>query len=208
MQDYLVVDIETLARPRAELEAIMPVFEAPGNIKDPVKIEAAIAAKREKWIADAALDATTGSIAIIGMLTPDGAVMLRADVLIEADMLKQFWMTQASAKFNVIVGHNLRNFDMPFIIRRSFINGIPVPAGVLHKGRLTEKFVDTMELWGAGERGAHISLDRLAKALGVGEKSGSGADFGKLWEADKDAAVEYCRHDLELTRRVAERMGL
>lgn len=208
MESFLCIDIETIARPRAELEAIMPAFEAPGNIKDPVKIEAAIAAKREKWIADAALDATTGSIAIIGMLTPDGAVMLRADAMTEADMLKQFWATQASAKFNVIVGHNLRNFDMPFIIRRSFIHGIPVPMGVLHHNRLTEKFVDTMELWAAGERGASISLDNLAKALGVGQKSGSGADFGALWEANKDAAVEYCRHDLELTRRVAERMGL
>lgn len=208
MDSYIVLDVETLARPREELEKIMPEFEPPGNVKDPAKVAAAIAEKREKWIEKAALDATTGTIAIIGMLTPDGAVMLRADVRSEADMLKQFWMTQASANFNVIVGHNLRNFDMPFIIRRSFVHGIGLPFGVLHKGRLTEKFVDTTELWGAGERNATISLDALSRALGVGEKTGSGADFGALWEADKDKAVEYCANDLELTRKCAERMGL
>lgn len=208
MHSYLVLDIETLARPREELDAIMPEFEPPGNIKDPAKIAEAIAKKREKWIADAALDATTGSIAIIGMLRPSGFEMLRADKTSEADMLQRFWEVQHSAEFNIVVGHNLRNFDMPFIIRRSFINGIGLPLGVLHKGRLTEKFVDTMELWGAGERGASISLDNLAKALGVGAKNGDGSQFGEMWAADKDKAVEYCGHDLELTRKCAERMGL
>ncbi len=208
MKDYLVLDIETLAQPLDELTRIMPEFEPPGNVKDPAKIAAAITEKREKWIEKAALDATTGQIAIIGMLTPDGAVMLRADVMSEADMLNQFWMTQASDKFNLIVGHNLRNFDMPFIIRRSFMHGIATPLGVIHKNRLTEKFVDTMELWGAGERNAMISLDTLARALGVGQKTGDGGDFGALWEVDKERAVEYCAHDLELTRKCAERMGL
>jgi len=208
MKDYLILDIETLARPREELDKIMPEFEPPGNVKDPLKIAAAIGTKRDKWIADAALDATTGQIAIIGLLTKDGTKMLRADKMNEAQMLTEFWRMQALPDFNVIVGHNLRNFDMPFIIRRSFIHGIGLPLGILHKNRLTEKFVDTMELWGAGERNAMISLDTLARALGVGQKTGSGSEFGAMWEADKDKAVEYCANDLELTRRVAERMGL
>ncbi|MFZ2643173.1 MAG: 3'-5' exonuclease [Verrucomicrobiia bacterium] len=208
MKDYLILDIETLARPREELDRMMPEFEPPGNVKDPAKVAAAIAAKRVKWLADAALDATTGRIAILGTLTRNGAVMLRADVMSEARMLTEFWRMQDAADVSVIVGHNLRNFDMPFIIRRSFMNGLGLPLGILHKNRLTERFVDTMEMWGAGERNAMISLDALARALGVGGKTGSGGDFSALWEADKERAVEYCAHDLELTRQVAERMGL
>lgn len=48
--DLIVFDIETGPAPLDEIEAMMPEFEAPGNLKDPVKIEAALAKKREDFV--------------------------------------------------------------------------------------------------------------------------------------------------------------
>ena len=46
-----------------------------------------------------------------------------------------------------------------------------------------------------------------AKHLGVGEKSGDGKDFARLWATDRAAAEGYLRNDLELTARVAVGLG-
>ena len=206
-ENTIILDIETIAYPREKLEAMMPAFGAVGNTKDPAKVAAQVEEQKAAWIEKAALSATTASVAIIGMLSASSTIIMRADDHEERTMLSQFW-AHIHSTGALIVGHNLRSFDLPFLIRRSFIKGVIVPLGVLHKGRLDERFIDTMEVWAAGEWGAKISLNNLAKALGVGEKSGSGADFGTLWASDKSAAIEYCKHDLELTRKCAERMGL
>ena len=43
-------DLETTGLPEADIAKLMPEFEAPGNIKDPVKIAAAIADNRaSQW---------------------------------------------------------------------------------------------------------------------------------------------------------------
>jgi len=56
------IDIETSALPDELLERVKPEFAAPSNIKDPVKIAAAIADKAIEWKERAALKAVTGKI--------------------------------------------------------------------------------------------------------------------------------------------------
>ena len=46
----------------------------------------------------------------------------------------------------------------------------------------------------------------LAKHLGVGQKTGSGADFAKLWVEDRAKALAYLESDLTLTKLCFERM--
>ena len=60
----LFFDIETAANP--ENLALMPEPKAPGNIKDPVKIAAAIAEKKQELIDMAALDPDYGKVLSIG----------------------------------------------------------------------------------------------------------------------------------------------
>jgi len=60
----LYFDIETGAAPDAE--KFKPEFEAPGNIKDPVKIAAAIQDKENEWRDRLALSAITGQVLFCG----------------------------------------------------------------------------------------------------------------------------------------------
>lgn len=212
MSYALYIDIETLPRPRAELEALCPQFEAPGNLKDPVKIEAAIAAKREAFFDDGALDATTGTIAIIGMVNTGGddtSPLLRADKMTEADMLTVFWGEVAKG-YDSIVGHNLKKFDLPFIIRRSWMLGVKAFPHLLidDRGYFRATVRDTMEAWGCGDRNTYFSLANLCRALGVPGKSGDGSQFAALWAESPDKAAAYCLQDIAATMACADRMGL
>ena len=53
---HIVLDIETIPQDETKLLALAPEFAAPANLKDPAKIEAAIAKKRADYLADAALN--------------------------------------------------------------------------------------------------------------------------------------------------------
>jgi hypothetical protein len=61
------LDIETIRQPPENLIELMPDDDAPSNYKDPVKIEAYKATKREKWLEDAAKHADRGEIALVGI---------------------------------------------------------------------------------------------------------------------------------------------
>ena len=71
-----------------------------------------------------ALDALTGRIVCIGMLIDDGA---RVDEVAiagedEAQILTEFWGTIHPT--DVIVGHNVHEFDVPVLRQRSWILGV------------------------------------------------------------------------------------
>lgn len=67
-------------------------------------------------------------------------------------------------------------------------------------------FTDLAELWQCGDRTETISLDRLARLCGLPGKTGSGADFARLWRDDRKAALDYLTTDLTLTRDLWHRM--
>ena len=52
-----------------------------------------------------------------------------------------------------LCGHNIKEFDVPYIARRMLINGLPLP-DVLQIGwkkTIGVKFLDTLELWRFGD---------------------------------------------------------
>lgn len=217
----IVFDIETGPLPDDQLEKVKPEFKAPGNLKDPAKIEAAIREKEQEWRDNAALSAVTGHVLAIGYTNERGgiATIVVGDNIEQADgsfktvdeclLLQGFWGSfqarqQTSVRF---VGFNIFGFDLPFMIRRSWMLGIPVPYNV-RKGRYwSERFVDLRESWQLGDRMASGSLDVIARAFGVGEKNGSGADFAKTLKVDRHAAAAYLENDVNLTRLVDQRMN-
>jgi hypothetical protein len=70
------------------------------------------------------------------------------------------------------------------------------------------KSIDLFESWQCGDRQASISLGRLSKLLGVGEKLGSGADYASLLATDPEKAKEYHINDLFLTWHCGVKMGV
>ena len=207
-------DIETGPLPLPELESMMPEFEAPSNYKDEEKIARAIEAKKLAWIDKAALDARTGRVLAIGysVINPEAhhGCQIICDSEGEKQLLESWWDFYRKSR-NVgahWIGHNIRAFDFPFLVRRSLKHGLCLPSGLVANGiRYDRLIVDLMEVWACGEFKTPISLDNLAKFLGVGAKTGNGKDFYGLYKTDRDKALDYLRNDVKLVKECWEVMG-
>ncbi len=125
-------------------------------------------------------------------------------------MLTKFWdkCRYQVNSYGKIIGFNIVGFDLPYLIRRSWIKSVPICEGI-KRGRYfnDSHVIDLAEIWRLGEKNTFISLDRLSRVLGTGEKSGSGKDFAALLSTDREAALKYLANDLELTARLAKRLG-
>ena len=227
MNTSIVWDIETGGLPEEELKTLYREKSAEEFAADCDKRwkPETVTAKYEEYKVTAwaefqeraALSAVTGQVVAIGLRSCKGVKILVGD---ETEVIKAFWSLygKATADKRRMVGHNIGGFDIPFLIRRSYILGIDVPAGILINGRfLNDTFTDTMSVWSCGNNQDRISLDTLSRALGGhgkpgGEDACTGATFAKLYLSgnpeDKAKATAYLESDLENTWTVAERMGL
>lgn len=207
MTSCIIVDIETAPLDRPMLDLLAPEFKPAANLKDPEKIRASIEEKRQAYYDNAALSPVTGRVLTIGYEI-GGQFGHAAQFDDEATMIDKFWELVRNNATYRFIGFNIAHFDLPFLIRRSLKHGISFPPVFVNNRYLHNQFVDLLEIWQCGDRGELISLDRLSRFLGVGEKTGSGADFARLWKEDRPQAIEYLRRDIALTRACAERMGV
>lgn len=207
MNNAIVLDIETLPAPAEVLAKLTLVFEPPSNYKDPAKIAEALKAKAEAWQADSALHAERGQVAIVGWMHGNRIDQLSLIQSSDLQLMEGAWTVLQGA---TIIGFNILRFDLPFMIRRSMILGVTVPPEFLDLRRAERDglVIDLMVRWQCGDNQERVSLDTLAKAFGLEGKSGSGADFPALWASDREAALKYNRHDLELTQQLAKKMGV
>ena len=102
-----------------------------------------------------------------------------------------------------IVGHNIKGFDLPYLIRSTMLNRAKgkhylTPA----RGKFwPDLFHCTMEFEAAGEYGFRISLHDLAKQYGFDGKNGNGKLFYTYSRAEQEA---YLENDLLVTRQIFE----
>ena len=151
-----------------------------------------------------ALDAMTGRVVCIGMMMDDGN-MATEIVLADEDerrMITGFWNAMRTG--DVIVGHNVLDFDLRFLRQRSWILGIQPTRTIDTRRYYTRDVIDTLQLWthwSGNKKG--VTLDALGAALGCGRKSGEGANVAQ-WcaEGDIDRIKKYCGDDVQLTYRV------
>lgn len=115
-----------------------------------------------------------------------------------------------------IIGYNINTFDVPFIIKRAFVNNItkiPPIFRIFDKKpwELSAKFKDIFVLWQMNTRN-FVSLDAVASCLGlethkdVMDGSMIGSTFHK--ENNLKKIVEYCEKDVVLTGKVMKRLCL
>lgn len=225
----IVFDIETGPLPEDVLRTMfepLPPFDPAsvkvGNLKDQAKIDAKISeskaaheeeckAAESRFFDRAALSAHTGEVLAIGVrfAGEKGAMIIEGQK--ERALLETFWTVceDTRASDNRLVGFNVFGFDLPFLLRRSWLAGVRAPHWIMDRDRYwSPVFVDLMARWQCGDRQNFISLDRLSKLLGVGAKNGDGARFAELLKADREAAMAYLNNDLELTLQVARRLGV
>jgi len=214
MIEFTVFDIETGGLPDSEIERIAPPFDPDsvltGNLGLEKTMEKISSAKRKHLSSikkKAALKAEYGKVLAIGWMDGKTTVLLFNEKD-ESTLLKQLWEASDEAFHaqGTWVGFNVFSFDLPLLVRRSIINGVTVPPGLLPKNNRywPDFFIDLMQSWQAGDYRELISLGRFAKALGHEGKNGSGKRFAKLLSEDEDAAAVYLENDLLLTRKVAD----
>jgi len=112
-----------------------------------------------------------------------------------------------------LCGHNIRDFDIPFLCRRMIINGMKLPEMIDVTGKKpweTKHFVDTMELWRFGEFKNYSSLNLLAHVFGIPTPKDDidGSDVGRVfWEEnDLERIAVYCEKDVATCVRVLFRL--
>ena len=114
-----------------------------------------------------------------------------------------------------ICGHNIKEFDIPYICRRMLVQYMPLPKLFEIHGKKPwelEYFIDTLNLWRFGDYKAYTSLKLLCGIFGIPTPKDDidGSEVGKTyWEMDDLQRIEvYCRKDVVATARVMLRMLL
>jgi len=108
-------------------------------------------------------------------------------------------------------GHNIKEFDLPYICRRIMINQLPMPEYLwLHDRKPWEvKMFDTLNWWKFGDNKNYISLHLLASVLQI-PTSKSDIDGSKVQEVyyqekNLQRIVEYCQRDVVVCANIVLR---
>lgn len=214
----ILFDIETISQDKDILLAKLPPWDieeaktrVPKNYKKPEAISAWLEQDEANWskkaLDEAALNPETGRIALVGFYVDNEYVPLIGEEkrIVEASLV----LVEETG--HSVIGWNIHGFDIPFLVKRAWILGIKVPKSVFNpfsRYQISDKILDGMKVWQAGNyKAPYTSLNKALRACGLEEK-GNGADFGKLWESDKEAAINYQRKELEQQAKLYERMGL
>lgn len=222
---------------QTQLAADIDAICAPGNYKDPEKIaawltnegQAKAQALRNAFDAEVdaeyrktGLDGAFGQICVIGWALEDGEPMTHfahdwQSELAETAVLSSFTkalndtVPRSEELSTTIIGHNVANFDLRFLMQRSIVNNVR-PHGIICRAAQAkpwelDRVFDTMVQW-AGI-GRTTSLDKLCKALSI--KSPKGDITGAtVWDAVRDGRIAdvaaYCAGDIRATREVHKRL--
>jgi 3'-5' exonuclease len=111
-----------------------------------------------------------------------------------------------------LCGHNLREFDVPYLCRRMIMLGIPLPNLLQISGRKpweVKYLLDTLELWKFGDIKHFTSLKLLAHCLGIPspKEDIDGSQVGRVFygEGDLAAITRYCEGDVLTVAQVLRR---
>ena len=102
-----------------------------------------------------------------------------------------------------LCGQSVKMFDIPFLGKRFFINGLKTPKMFpTHETKPWEiRVVDTKEVWQFGNNWSLSSLDLVCSALDIdspknGDVKGDSVTTG-YWEGKHEEIKEYCERDVK-----------
>ena len=159
----------------------------------------------------------------IGYFSDSGDVLMKTNLFFgenENQVLNDFIKSiqQLKKKKIVFAGHNIREFDLPFICRRLLINNIPIPdfLDLQNTKPWDNTIIDTFQYWRFGDYKNYTSLKLLAKVLGIPSSKDDidGSMVGPLyWETDSIQKemnllriADYCQKDVEVTTKILFRL--
>lgn len=129
----------------------------------------------------------------------------------EAQLLRDFANlinNHFSTRDHMLCGHNVKEFDLPFIARRMLVNGVqlPVPIDTAGKKPWEVNHLDTLELWKFGDYKNYTSLKLLTQLFGIPTPKDDidGSQVARVYyeERDLDRIELYCRKDVLATAQL------
>ena len=105
-------------------------------------------------------------------------------------------------------GHNIKEFDIPFICRRLLVNSLPIPAYLDFQNMKPwdTNMVDTFQYWRFGDYKNYTSLKLLAAAMGVPSPKDDidGSMVADVYWKEKnlERIVTYCQKDVVTTGNI------
>ncbi len=160
----------------------------------------------EEYLAATSFDGAFGQIICIGYAQDDKPVeVLKGD---ETHILKDFWNIAKSA--SLFIGFNNMDFDLRFIYQRSVVCNVKPSVDLSFARYRSNPIYDIMHEWNKWDLHSHISLDGLAKALGIPSSKGGAIEGKDVARAYKDGRLteicDYCKKDVEVTRAIYRKM--
>ena len=111
-----------------------------------------------------------------------------------------------------VCGHNIKEFDIPFICRRMLVNGITIPNALDVSGKKPweTSFIDTLELWKFRDFKNYTSLKLLTAIFGIPTPKDDidGSQVASVYYNEKDVnrISLYCEKDVVATAQVYLRL--
>ncbi len=225
LDNILFLDIETVSHYPAYAEVPSNLIKSWENkcqyFKESSTSEESLTSKAERMYTEkAAIYAEFGKIICIslGVLQKidNHHYQLRLKSIYGADekkLLQEFSLLLAEHYYNVnvhqICGHNIKEFDIPYICRRMVINGLSLPKPLQIQGKKPwecKHLLDTLQMWKFGDYKNYISLATLAQCLNIpiSKYDISGKDVGRVYweEKDEKRIALYCEADVICTAKV------
>jgi hypothetical protein len=217
----IFLDIETLPPVesfREKLSREIYAEQGPGELGPG---EAEIEVEVERRFRDLALRGEWGRLLCIGLMIEEEGVVkhygalgrdrqTRQFHLDEARTLRSFWRLVAGFHEgqDLFIGHNLLDFDMLFLYKRSCIHGVRPSVNLSFKRFQPRPVFDTMWEWTKWRKA--ISLHELAQALGIPSPKESGVDglgiYDLYQQGRHEEIAQYCMLDVKCARAVFYRL--
>lgn len=199
----MCLDIETIPADGEKIEIVKKLWE--DNKKKYAQAGKKGESDFESFFRNTSFQGEFGRILCIGYAINDEKVECLAGD--EKEILRKFW--KLAQDVNQFIGHNIMEFDLRFIYKRSIIHGIRPSRELSFARYRSEPIYDTMKEWDKWAASG-VSLHRLTTCLGITSPKEEGIDGSKVYDyylAGKvDEICEYCKRDVVATREVYKRM--
>lgn len=197
----IYIDIETIP---GEIKLSLDELKVPGNITKPETIEKWKQENQEIVYRKQALDSMQGRIICIGIIMPSNTehILMNEN---EKDLLIEFKKIIWGFTNHEFCGHNILNFDIPFLFHKMIKYGIFIPIQFKAKSMIQ----DTMKMWNPYQYNQYYSLSDIAKFLDIPhDNSVDGSMIYDLYKAGElDKIEKHCLDDIRTVKKIYERIN-
>lgn len=213
----LIIDIETVAAEKS-FDMLSNALKKHWRHKASfLKFEEGVLSIEEIFATRAGIYAEFGKIVCIGLGIIDQnqkkirikTIANHDEQLLLTEFLNIIQKLESESKTDIVFcGHNIKEFDLPYICRRATIHQLSLPKALQLSGSKPWQVPhnDTLEMWRFGDYKHYTSLDLLASLLQIPSSKTDidGSEVNKVYwqEGALERIANYCARDIFTTALV------